>query len=81
MKSIKTFEEAGILIEYVSDETFLNEKELADNVYLRHKENNKLRNQSFFRNNLRKKGIPVECALCKEDNIVILDKLFNTLMI
>ncbi len=70
---LKTLENASITLNYVSDETFMLEIKSADKTYLKHKENDKLRNQTLFRNNLRKKGIPIECALCSEDNIEILE--------
>ena len=68
-----TFINAGINIEYISDDTFMNEKKQADDTYSRFKEKNELRNQTLFRNNLRKKGIPIECSACGEDNASILD--------
>lgn len=70
---IETFQKANIEIFYVSDETFMNEKKIADTVYLRYKQDNRLRNQTLFRNNIRRKGIPIECVVCENDNSDILD--------
>lgn len=70
---LETFSNAGIVLNYMTDETFMDEVKKADSTYLRHKQKNELRNQSLFRNNLRKKGIPMECILCGEDNPTILD--------
>jgi hypothetical protein len=70
---ISLFKEAGIKIEYLTNEEFMDEVIKADSVYERYKLNNELRNQTLFRNNIRKKGIPVECAVCGEDNPVLLD--------
>ena len=70
---LDTFKYAGINIEYISYETFMNEKKKADDVYSRYKQKGELRNQILFRNNLRKKGVPMECPLCGEDNAPILD--------
>lgn len=69
----ETLKNAGIVVEYVTDETFMKETTIADDVYLRYKQQNKLRNQTLFRNNIRKKGIPTECVICGEDNTSILD--------
>ena len=70
---LDTFKNANINIEYVTDNTFLTEKKVAEETYLRYKEKNELRNQTLFRNNLRRKGIPLECACCGQDNTSILD--------
>lgn len=70
---LETFKNAGIVIEYISNEAFMVEVGIADNTYLRYKQNNELRNQNLFRNNIRKRGVPTECVLCGEDNAAILD--------
>lgn len=70
---LETFAHAGITLNYITDETFMDEIKKADNTYLRHKSKNELRNQSMFRNKLRKRGIPMECVLCGEDNPKLLD--------
>lgn len=70
---LQTFAFAGIELNYLTNETFINEIEVADETYSRHKLKNDLRNQTLFRNNLRKKGIPIECIICGEDNVAILD--------
>lgn len=67
------FELADLNIEYTTTEEFMNERKKADNTYLRYKEANEIRNQTLFRNNLRKKGIPTECAICGEDDARLLD--------
>lgn len=64
---------ADINIEYTTTEEFMNEAVKADNTYLRYKELNEIRNQTLFRNNIRKKGIPTECAICGEDDAKLLD--------
>ncbi|MEE1187230.1 MAG: HNH endonuclease signature motif containing protein [Acutalibacteraceae bacterium] len=69
----KTLENAGIIIDYITDETFMRETSMAEETFLRYKAKNELRNQNLFRNNIRKKGIPTECVLCGEDNPSILD--------
>ena len=69
----KTLQYAGINIDYITDETFIKETTTAEETFLRYKEKNELRNQTLFRNNIRKKGIPTECVLCGEDNVSILD--------
>lgn len=70
---LKTFKNANIDINYVTNEEFM--KEILDNdtAYEKHKKQNKLRNQLLFRNNLRKTGIPCECVLCGEENSSILE--------
>lgn len=70
---VALFDKAGIEIEYLTNEEFMDEVIKADSVYERYKLNDELRNQTLFRNNIRKKGIPVECAVCGEDNPVLLD--------
>ncbi len=67
------FDLANLNIEYTTTEEFMNEKRKADNMYLRYKESNKIRNQTLFRNNIRKKGIPTECAICGNDDVNMLD--------
>jgi hypothetical protein len=67
------FKHSGIILNYTTDETFMDEVKKADNTYLKHKKSNDLRNQSLFRNNLRKTGVPMECVLCHEDNPKLLD--------
>ncbi len=70
---LKTFEYANINIDIVEDDTFLIERKIADETYVRYREKGELRNQTLFRNNLRKTGIPVECACCGQDNTSIID--------
>lgn len=67
------FNLAKLDIEYETTEEFMDEKRKADNTYLRYKEKDEIRNQLLFRNNIRKKGIPTECAICGEDDTHILD--------
>lgn len=64
---------ANLKISYETSDEFINERLKNDNTYLKHKENNELRNQSLFRNNIRKKGIPTECVICGADDPNILD--------
>lgn len=67
------FDLAQLNIEYTTNEEFMDEKRKADNTYLRYKQLNEIRNQPLFRNNIRKKGIPTECAICGEDDVNLLD--------
>lgn len=67
------FKLANLNIKYTTTEEFMDEKKKADNTYLRYKEANKIRNQTLFRNNIRKKGIPTECVICGEDDTNLLD--------
>ena len=64
----KTFENAGINIEYVTNDEFLKEKDLEENAYISAKQRNDPRNQNLFRNNIRKKGVPTRCIICGNDN-------------
>ena len=64
---------ANLNIEYTTTKEFMNEKIKADNTYLRYKGLNEIRNQTLFRNNIRKKGIPTECIICGEDDTKLLD--------
>ena len=67
------FKLANLDIEYTTTEDFMDERIKADNTYLRYKENNEIRNQPLFRNNIRRKGIATECAICGEDDPNLLD--------
>lgn len=67
------FELINLNIEYTTSEEFMNERANNDSTYLRYKEANEIRNQSLFRNNIRKKGIPTECVICGEDDTKLLD--------
>lgn len=67
------FELANLNIEYATTEQFMSEVAKADNTYLRYKQANEIRNQTLFRNNIRKKGIPTECVICGEDDAKLLD--------
>lgn len=67
------FELANLNIKYTTTEDFINETQKADNTYLRYKLKNEIRNQTLFRNNIRKKGIATECAVCGEDDTKLLD--------
>ncbi len=69
----KIFELANLNITYKTTEEFIDERRKADNTYLRYKEVNEIRNQKLFRNNIRKKGIPTECAICGENDANLLD--------
>lgn len=64
---------AGLNIEPTTYEEFLNEVKTDDNDYIRHKEANNLRNQSLFRKNMRRIGMPEVCVICGEDNTRILE--------
>ena len=65
---LKTFENAGIQIEYVTNDEFMKEKDLEENAYISAKNRKDPRNQNLFRNNIRKKGIPTSCIICGNDN-------------
>lgn len=67
------FNLAELNINYTTNEEFMDEKIKADNTYLRFKEQNEIRNQPLFRNNIRKKGVPTECVICGEDDAKLLD--------
>lgn len=67
------FDLANLNIEYTTTEDFMDERLKSDNTYLRCKEANEIRNQTLFRNNIRKKGIPTECVICGEDDAKLLD--------
>lgn len=58
----------GCSIHIVTNEEFLLEKNLLENAYLRVKHHNNPRNQTLFRNNLYKKGMPIKCVLCGNDD-------------
>lgn len=68
----ETFDNAGIKIKYVTNDEFLVEKDLEENAYLSAKKRHDPRNQTLFRNNIRKKGIPMQCCICGNDNPVVL---------
>lgn len=69
---MQTFKYAGIELEYVTNDEFMIEKNLEENAYLSAKKRKDPRNQSLFRNNIRKKGIPTQCVICGNDNPTIL---------
>lgn len=69
----KIFDLANLNIKYSTAEEFMNEKIKQDSTYLKCKAANEIRNQTLFRNNIRKKGIPIECAVCGEDDPRLLD--------
>lgn len=69
---LQTFKYAGIELEYVTNDEFMIEKNLEENAYLSAKSRKDPRNQSLFRNNIRKKGAPTKCVICGNDNPTIL---------
>ena len=69
---LKTFDNAGVIINYVTNDEFLIEKNLEENAYISAKNRHDPRNQSLFRNNIRKKGIPTKCLICGNDNTTVL---------
>lgn len=69
---LQTFKYAGIELEYVTNDEFMIEKNLEENAYLSAKSRKDPRNQSLFRNNIRKKGVPTKCVICGNDNPAIL---------
>ncbi len=69
---LQTFENAGIHIEYVTNDEFMREKDMEENAYISAKNRKDPRNQSLFRNNIRKKGIPTSCVICGNDNPSVL---------
>lgn len=70
---VEIFRLANLNIEYTTNEQFMDEKAKADNTYLRYKSDDNIRNQTLFRNNIRRKGIPCECAVCGESDSKLLD--------
>ena len=44
------------------------EQNLEENAYLRAKKAKNPRNQPLFRNNLRRKGVPIRCVICGNDD-------------
>ena len=64
---------ANLDFKYTTSDDILNEETKAEDTYCRYKEANEIRNQTLFRNNLRKKGVPIECAICGEDDTKLLD--------
>ena len=68
----ETFRNAGINIDYVTNDEFLKEKDMEENAYISAKMRQDPRNQTLFRNNIRKKGVPTKCLICGNDNPVIL---------
>jgi hypothetical protein len=69
---LKTFENAEIVIEYVTNDEFLRERHMEEDAYLSAKNRNDPRNQNLFRNNIRRKGVPCRCVVCGNDNPNIL---------
>ena len=67
------FDLANLNIEYTTNEQFMNERRKSDSEYLRHRDIKRIRNQVLFRNNVRKKGIPLECAICGEYDTTLLE--------
>ena len=67
------FNAAEINVQYVTQDEFLNDMRKESNVYLKHKAENNIRNQSLFRKNMRKVGTPQVCVICGEDNTRILE--------
>ena len=45
---------------------------MEENAYISAKNRKDPRNQSLFRNNIRKKGIPTSCVICGNDNPSVL---------
>lgn len=69
---LKTFENAGIIIEYTTNNEFMIERNMEEDAYLNAKNRHDPRNQNLFRNNIRKKGIPTSCIICGNDNPSVL---------
>lgn len=69
---MQTFKYADIRFEHVTNDEFMIEKNLEENAYLSAKKRKDPRNQSLFRNNIRKKGVPTQCVVCGNDNPHIL---------
>ena len=67
------FDLANLNIEYTTNEQFMDEKKKSDKEYLRYRDIKRIRNQVLFRNNVRKRGIPLECAICGEYDINLLE--------
>ncbi len=68
----ETFLNAGVEIQYVTNEEFLIERNLAESAYQTAKNRNDPRNQNLFRNNIRRKGVPTQCVICGNDNPAVL---------
>lgn len=69
----EVFKNAGINITYFSDDAFMIEKNMEEDAYLKAKKQNDPRNQQLFRNNIRKKGVPMWCSICGNDNPKVLE--------
>lgn len=69
---LQTFKYAGIELEYVTNDEFMIERNLEESAYLSAKSRKDPRNQSLFRNNIRKKGVPTQCVICGNDNPTVL---------
>lgn len=54
----------GVSIDYETDDEILQERNRMLSAFEKAKKNNDLRNQTLFRNNLRKKGMQTKCAIC-----------------
>lgn len=65
---VETFKNFGTSIKYVTNDEFMIEKNLEENAYLRAKKACNPRNQPLFRNNLRRKGVPIRCVICGNDD-------------
>lgn len=64
-KTIKRlFEQLGVQVKYETTEEVLQQLEREKNKYEKAKQNNQLRNQELFKNNLRAKGVQTKCYLC-----------------
>ena len=63
-----SFKNFGCHIHIVTNEEFMEEKNLLENAYQRAKHSKNPRNQSLFRNNMYKKGMPIRCVLCGNDD-------------
>lgn len=63
----------GINVEILTNDEFMKLSDKADDIYTRYKKKRELRNQALFRNNMLKKGMPIECAICGNENMAILD--------
>ena len=69
---IETFKNFNVSITYTTNDEFMEEKRQEEKAYMKAKKNNNPRNQLLFRNNLRKKGVPIRCVICGNDDPFLL---------
>lgn len=65
---VETFKNFGTCIKYITNDEFMILKNLEETAYLRARKIHNPRNQALFRNNLRRKGVPIKCVICGNDD-------------